>query len=114
MLKTMDKETKDLRLLALFTSVYCGDHHAAHQRTGIDLGLPKSAGYRYCAACSDFLHYAIERRQRCPLEPKPSCKHCEVHCYRPGHREKVREIMRYSGKTLIRRGRLDLLWHYLF
>lgn len=114
MLETTDKETKDLRLLALFTRVYCRDHHADCERTAFDLGLPKTADYRYCAACADFLRYAIERRQRCPLKPKPSCKHCEVHCYRPGHREKVREIMRYSGKALIRRGRLDLLWHYLF
>jgi hypothetical protein len=50
----------------------------------------------------------------CPLEEKPVCKHCHVHCYRKGHREKVREIMRFSGRALIRKGRLDLLWHYLF
>jgi hypothetical protein len=37
-----------------------------------------------------------------------------VHCYQPGHREKVRAIMRFSGPYLIRRGRLDLLWHYFF
>ena len=43
-----------------------------------------------------------------------TCKHCHVHCYRPGHREKVREIMRFSGRHLILRGRLDLLWHYFF
>jgi hypothetical protein len=110
----MDKETKDLRLLALFTSVYCADHHAGFERVSVDLGLPKTSGYRYCLDCSDFLHYAIERRRRCPLDPKPTCKHCEVHCYQHGHREKVREVMRYSGKTLMRRGRLDLLWHYFF
>jgi hypothetical protein len=42
------------------------------------------------------------------------CKHCKIHCYRPDYREKVREIMRYSGKALIKRGRLDLVCHYLF
>lgn len=110
----MDKETKDLRVLAQFTSVYCADHHSGEDRTVADLGLPKTAAYRYCIDCSNFLRYAIERRQCCPLDPRPTCKHCKVHCYRPGHREKVREIMRYSGKTLIKRGRLDLLWHYFF
>ncbi|MCK4502919.1 MAG: nitrous oxide-stimulated promoter family protein, partial [Desulfuromonadales bacterium] len=64
--------------------------------------------------CLDFLEYAIERRLQCPVEEDPNCKHCQIHCYRSGHREKVREIMRYSGKTLIKRGRLDLLWHYFF
>ncbi|NOR49648.1 MAG: hypothetical protein GQ530_01275, partial [Desulfuromonadales bacterium] len=40
--------------------------------------------------------------------------HCPVHCYAPEQREKVREIMRFSGQYLIKRGRLDLLWHYFF
>ncbi|MCF6179326.1 MAG: nitrous oxide-stimulated promoter family protein [Geopsychrobacter sp.] len=110
----MDKETKDLGVLALFTHVYCAGHHADAQRESVEIGLEKSLNYRYCAACADFLQYALERRQRCPLDPRPSCKHCQIHCYRAGHREKVREIMRYSGLRLIRRGRLDLLWHYLF
>lgn len=108
------KEEKDLRVLALFTRVYCANHHIDRQRSPVVLDLPGSKPHACCAECADFLAYAIERRQRCPLDPKPSCKHCTIHCYRPGHREKVREIMRYSGRALIRRGRLDLLWHYLF
>ncbi len=110
----MDKETKDLRVLALFTNTYCADHHADRERNPHDLDLPRTDAYRYCAECADFLAYAIERRRRCPLDPRPSCKHCEVHCYRAGHRDKVREIMRYSGMALIKRGRVDLLWHYFF
>jgi len=110
----MDKETKDLRLLALFTQIYCKHHHAGRALVKADLDLPATDSYHYCAACAEFLTYAFERRRRCPLDPKPSCKHCQVHCYRPGHREKVREIMRFSGKKLICRGRLDLLWHYFF
>ncbi|PLY06025.1 MAG: nitrous oxide-stimulated promoter family protein [Desulfuromonas sp.] len=110
------KEKKDLKILALFTSVYCRDHHAAG-RSRLD-GLPQELAalekYSCCAECRDFLLYAIDRRLKCPLDDKPACKHCHIHCYRPGHREKVREIMRYSGKSLIRRGRIDLLWHYLF
>lgn len=110
------KERKDLKILALFTSVYCAAHHNTERLplTTLPVALRLVKSYCYCQECRDFLQYAIERRLRCPLEDKPSCKHCPVHCYRPGHREKVREIMRYSGKALIRRGRLDLLWHYLF
>lgn len=111
------KERKDLKVLALFTSVYCRAHHSDRREklTGVDpqlagLGLER---HRVCADCREFLVYAFERRLRCPLDPKPSCKHCQVHCYRPGHRDQVREIMRFSGKHLIRRGRIDLLWHYL-
>jgi len=112
-----DKERKDLKVLALFTSVYCAGHHkgcATSALSSEETTLEGVQNYRYCDECREFLLYALERRVRCPLDPKPMCKHCEVHCFRSGHREKVREVMRYSGKALILRGRLDLLWHYLF
>jgi len=60
------------------------------------------------------LAYALERLERSMQNPKPACKHCEIHCYKPAHREKIREVMRYSGKRLILYGRFDLLRHYLF
>lgn len=113
-----DRECKDLKILVLFTSVYCRSHHHGCERAPLRwsaLGLADPGDrYRFCPDCRDFLLYAAARRLKCPLDPKPSCKHCHIHCYRPGHREKVREIMRFSGKHLIRRGRLDLLWHYFF
>ena len=110
------RECKDLKILALFTAVYCSAQHTAVREplNSLSSDLAKLQRYRYCAECRDFLHYAIDRRLKCPLTDKPSCKHCQVHCYQPGHREKVRQIMRFSGRALIRKGRLDLLWHYLF
>jgi len=95
------KERRDLRQLALFTRVYCRDHHAPGP-----LGL--------CPDCRALLRYARQRRMRCPLDPKPTCKRCPVHCYKPVQRQRVRAIMRYSGRALVLRGRLDLLWHLLF
>jgi hypothetical protein len=114
--KISRKERKDLKILALFTSVYCAAQHLAKRGPIATLPDQLSSLRRYdcCDECAVFLHYAIARRLQCPLDPKPSCKHCPVHCYRPGHREMVREIMRFSGRELIRRGRFDLLWHYLF
>jgi hypothetical protein len=112
------KEVKDLKVLGLFTSVYCQAHHDAekHQLDAESIGLEGvSFGRRMiCAECHEFLDYAIQRRLKCPLDPKPTCKHCRIHCFRTGHREKVREIMRFSGKHLMLRGRLDLLWRYFF
>ncbi|PLX99289.1 MAG: nitrous oxide-stimulated promoter family protein [Desulfuromonas sp.] len=109
------KEIKDLRVLAQFTSVYC----RAHQHPGkgfLAANIPglEVENYPVCDACRDFLDYAIERRLRCPLDPRPVCKHCHVHCYKEEYRRKVREIMRFSGQYLLKRGRIDLLWHYFF
>jgi hypothetical protein len=112
------KELKDLKVLLQFTAVYCRARHAG-ERSLIatdEPGLQKLPLRKHsvCDECRDFLLYAFERRLRCPLDEKPFCKHCHVHCFKPGHREKVRDIMRFSGQYLIRRGRLDLLWHYFF
>jgi hypothetical protein len=112
------REVKDLRVLAQFSAVYCREHHdgaraplAARDAWGGRIDL---SHFALCESCREFLDYAIARRLRCPFDPKPTCKHCHIHCYRPGHREQVREIMRFSGKYLMKRGRLDLLWHYFF
>ena len=112
------KEKKELRVLAQFTSVYCKVHHNV-ERLPLESDVPGVAAlkvnkYQVCDSCREFLYYAIERRLHCPLDPKPICKHCHVHCYKPDYRQKVREIMRFSGKYLICRGRFDLLWHYFF
>lgn len=112
------KEIKDLKVLLQFTSVYCAQKHDAERvaATTDEPGLQSLPLHKYpvCKECREFVLYAFDRRLRCPLEEKPVCKHCAVHCYKPGHREKVREIMRFSGQHLIKRGRLDLLWHYFF
>jgi hypothetical protein len=112
------RERKDLQVLVTFTGIYCRCHHAADKRslqgTSAVLDNLHLKRVALCSDCREFLEYAIERRIRCPLEPKPTCKHCQIHCYRKGHRERVREIMKFSGPYLIKRGRLDLLWHYFY
>jgi hypothetical protein len=59
------------------------------------------------------LEHGIAKLSLCPYYPRPSCRKCETHCYAPGYREKVRQVMRFSGTYLIKHGRLDLLLHYL-
>lgn len=110
------KEKKELKILALFTSVYCRDHHltARSALTDIPDSLAQLRHYMCCESCQIFLRYAIQRRIKCPLEDKPSCRKCHIHCYRPADRLQVQQVMRYSGKALIKKGRLDLVWHYLF
>ena len=112
------KERKDLRVLVSFTSVYCHHHHEA-PATGVDVGNESCAPlvegkHQVCTDCREFLAYAVARRIHCPLDPKPDCKHCPVHCYKPNYRQQVKDVMRFSGKHLLLRGRLDLLWHYFF
>jgi hypothetical protein len=95
----MKEREKDRYVLEQFVRIFCQGKHKT----------PKG---ELCPECADLLSYATQRLQRCPKDPKPSCKHCETHCYRPAYRQRIREVMRYSGMWLLRHGRLDLIKHY--
>ena len=71
------------------------------------LGLADDA-----AAAAQDLPYGKQRLLSCPYDPKPKCKDCETHCYRPKYREKVKEIMKFSGMHFVKRGRIDWLIKY--
>ncbi len=110
-------QQKDIKLIGKFVEVYCNGKHRGAERT--PLLLPAGLGERsLCPDCASFLQYAITRRLKCPLEriegEKPTCKHCKSHCYAKAQLAKVKEIMAYSGRTLMLRGRLDYIWHYFF
>lgn len=108
------RQKKDVRVIGKFVEVFCAGKHGAIQRS-LFL-LPENLGsFNLCPECAEFASYAIARRLNCPLEPdKPVCKHCHIHCYAPAQRKRMQEIMAYSGRKLIMRGRLDYIWHYFF
>jgi hypothetical protein len=101
---------RDTEVLAQFIKIYCDNKHEGVLKTGYG-GL---SALELCSECSELLSYSTRRREMCPLDPKPACKRCHIHCYMPSMREKIREVMRHSGMHLIRHGRLDLLLHYFF
>jgi len=111
------KNRKDLRVLGSFINIYCRENHkdAARQEFHIaneDLQA-KLHGLNLCCDCSRLLEHGIAKLSLCPYDPRPSCRKCKTHCYALGYREKVRQVMRFSGTYLIKHGRLDLLLHYL-
>lgn len=55
-----------------------------------------------CNDCNDILVYANKKLDKCPFEEnKPTCITCKIHCYQKEQREKIREIMRFSGPKMI-------------
>ena len=55
-----------------------------------------------CPDCQALLAYAQIRSDRCPfMEHKTFCSNCRVHCYRPEMREKIRQVMRFSGPRML-------------
>lgn len=112
----MEKDTKriqkDLDVVGRFTELWCAGHHHEGRRP---VTLGETATIQLCPECAEFFAYARHKRETCPLEPeKPSCKHCQVHCYAPPQRAKVRQIMAWSGMRMLLRGRLNYLRKYFF
>jgi len=110
---------KDLKTLATFISIYCTHQHPDTEKqlvTMPQLDITAIAGKEMvlCGECRKLLLHAFVKRSNCPLDPKPMCKHCPVHCYAPDYRKKIQEVMRFSGKKLVTSGRLDHLVHLLF
>ncbi|MDK9718624.1 MAG: nitrous oxide-stimulated promoter family protein [Trichlorobacter sp.] len=107
------QQAKDIKVIARFTEVWCaGQLHSNQQQITVYPGMQPLT---LCPECAAFLEYAAKKRLHCPLEAeKPTCRRCRIHCYAPQQRTLVKQIMAWSGKRMILRGRLDYLWHYFF
>ena len=115
-----DKKARDLKVLSGFISIFCRENHQTEDKQDFSLQNPKlrraldGKEPLLCQDCDKLLSHGIVKLLLCPYDPKPMCKKCVTHCYAQGYRGKVRRVMRFSGTYLIKRGRLDLIIHYLF
>ena len=86
----MDIQTKRERekeLVSQMIAIYCRKKHG---------------GKALCSDCAALDSYARQRSDKCPfMETKTFCSNCRVHCYKPEMREKIREVMRFSGPRMI-------------
>jgi RNase P subunit RPR2 len=99
----------DTRLLGGFAGIYCRGRHRGASRArlrsdGVEAGVYGRRVPVVCEECADLLRYAEQRRAMCPKDPKPFCSNCDTHCYKPGMRESMREVMRYSGPRAVFHG----------
>ncbi len=94
--RRLRRERKTVRAMV---GLYCSHHHGTR-------GL--------CGDCSELASYADRRLDLCPYgSDKPSCTKCPIHCYRPDPREKMREIMRFSGPRMLIRHPWLAIMHLL-
>lgn len=100
MVELSPRKQKEADTLTRFVEVYCDRNH-------------ESANGDLCPCCRDLLEYALARLARCPFDPKPKCKDCTVHCYRGDYRDRIREVMKFSGMHFAKRGRVDWLFKYI-
>ena len=62
----------------------------------------KEKNVTLCPQCEELLRYAHARLDRCPFGvKKKACKQCSVHCYKPAMRERMKQVMRFSGPRML-------------
>ena len=65
-------------------------------------GVHKTKKGELCAECRELCDFALNRLSKCRYgENKTFCSQCPTHCYRPDMREKIRQVMRYSGPRIL-------------
>lgn len=83
------KREKETEVVSLMIALYCRGNH----------GTKKG---QLCPECQALADYASARVANCPhMETKTFCSNCKTHCYKPAMREKIRNVMRYSGPRML-------------
>ena len=81
---------RERKTVDLMIDLYCHENH--------------DSGTELCTECQVIKDYANLRLEKCPYqEKKTTCANCPTHCYQKSYREKIREIMRYSGPRMLRK-----------
>ena len=82
-------KNEEMNTVAFMITLFCRKKH-------------KSQRGRLCPDCAFLLEYVRLRREKCPWgKDKPFCSCCPIHCYRTDMREKIVEVMRFSGPRML-------------
>lgn len=93
------KREKEQRVVEEMILLYCRKVHKPHSG-------------ELCDDCRNLADYAKLRSEKCPfMEHKTFCANCRVHCYKPGMRESIRQVMRFSGPRMLLYHPLLAVWH---
>lgn len=82
------KREREKAMVSQMIALYCKKQHHTKQSL--------------CPDCAALDAYARQRSDCCPfMETKTFCSNCKVHCYKPEMREKIRQVMRFSGPRML-------------
>lgn len=101
-LKIEKKRKKEQLVVSEMIALYCCKKHGTVSQGEL------------CPECKKLCEYAQARSEHCPfMEEKTFCVNCRVHCYKPDMRERIREVMRFSGPRIIWYHPGMALWHLI-
>ena len=83
----MGKIEKEKETVGIMIGLYCQKVHKTQS---------------LCTNCNQLKEYAHHRLDKCKFgNEKSSCKNCSVHCYNNEMRQKIRQVMRFSGLRML-------------
>lgn len=88
--KELRRLKRDDDTVMAMAEIYCRGHR--HIR---------AANERLCPECAETVGYAIARTHACPHQHKGTCDTCQIQCYKPDMRQRIRTIMAYSGPRML-------------
>lgn len=92
------RKKREIKTIEVMIKIYC---HGQHRRE-----------IKSCPECEGLLRYAIKRIKQCPLKKrKTTCAKCSIHCYTTSMRERIRNVMRYSGPRMMYKHPILTLFH---
>lgn len=81
------KREKEKEVVSYMISLYCRKKHG---------------GDTLCPECAQLDAYSAKRSDLCPfMETKTFCANCKVHCYKKDMRERIQEVMKFSGPRML-------------
>lgn len=87
---------KEQKLIPVMIKKYCRGKHKKERK---ELGLKHD---EICPECKELTDYALFRLSKCPFKVnKKFCSFCNIHCYKPDMRVKIKDVMRYSGPRML-------------
>jgi hypothetical protein len=79
------------KTVGLMIDLFCRNKH---RHSGSCGGL--------CMDCHELKRYSELKLDKCAFgNNKPSCAKCVTHCFKPLMREKIKTVMKYSGKRML-------------
>ena len=95
----MAKIEKEKKTVSIMIDIYCQKVHKVQS---------------LCSDCNQLKEYTHNRLDKCQFgEEKSSCKKCSTHCYNNEMRQKIKQVMCYSGPRMLYVCPLYYVRHFL-
>ena len=94
----MSRIEREKHIIEVMVEIYCKKKHKSKD------GL--------CSECRELLDYSRQRLDKCKFgEQKSYCQKCPIHCYKKDMKEKIKDVMKFSGPRLLFYNPVELFQH---